>query len=368
MKIYTLYFMLFFLLITVFSVAIPAQEAKVEIRVEKQESVKDGEVIIYSDGDVMLMDGKNAPGEKIQVEEFKGDAVEINGNQIKIKGLQQNSESGVNQVEKPSSETRRMNREKEMSLDETKNLKAMRKAQEKMERKLNEGEKGSSEMSKPAEEYKRAVERPGGANKGAGPGDEGLKRYLDAVVNKNLFLPLGSGPEEKKSSFAVTGLISTNTNSRKEDKAIIEEIGSNKGYYVSEGDKFAGNVEVLEIDNNVVKLDRSGEQMTLKLGEGTGGGRGGWSGGGGGRPSGGQERNRQEVSKKQETASRPSGDNFDPSQIPPFALEILKQRGISIEELQNNPDLREKLRAEFTERFGGGGGESSQGRIRGRNR
>lgn len=350
--------MSFILLLMLFSVTIQAQEGKVEIRVERQEAVKDGEIIIYSDGDVMLMDGENAPGKRIQVESFKGDAVEVNGNQIRVKGFQKDGEPGQDQVEKPSSETRRMNREQGMSPDGMKEFDARRRIQERIDRGNSQDERKAGEMAK-TENAKKEGERPGGANKAAGSNEDGLKRYMDAVVNKNLFLPLGSGAEEKKSSYAVTALMSTNTDSRKlEDKAIIQELGSNKGYYVSEGDSFAGNVKVLAIDDNEVKLNRSGEEMTLKLGEGTGrGDRGGWSGSGGGKPSGDQKGKQQEVAKKQENASRAGGDNFDPSQIPPFALEILKQRGISIEELQNNPELREGLRREFIQRFGEGSGE-----------
>ncbi len=40
-------------------------------------------------------------------------------------------------------------------------------------------------------------------------------------------------------------------------------------------------------------------------------------------------------------------DDFDPDQLPPPILEELKKRGISVEELRNNSDLRKKLKAEF---------------------
>lgn len=42
-------------------------------------------------------------------------------------------------------------------------------------------------------------------------------------------------------------------------------------------------------------------------------------------------------------------DDFDPDQIPPPILEELKKRGISVEELKKNPELRKKLKSEFDE-------------------
>ena len=40
-------------------------------------------------------------------------------------------------------------------------------------------------------------------------------------------------------------------------------------------------------------------------------------------------------------------DDFDPDQLPPPILKELEKRGISVEELKNDPDLRKKLKAEF---------------------
>ena len=166
---------------------------------------------------------------------------------------------------------------------------------------------------------------------------------------KNLFRPLGSGGEQKKSSFALTAVISGS-----EDKAIIEEMGGGRSFYVAEGETFADEIEVVDIGEQVVKLDRSGEEEELRLGEGTSGGRrsgggrssrrGGRTSSAGGRPSGGG-------------SDRDGGRDFDVDEIPPFARRMLEQRGISIKDLKNNPELQKKLRAEFEQRFGGGGGD-----------
>ena len=348
MKVFRLYFIL---LLTLLSINILAQEVIVELRDEKPAG--DGKVIIYSDGDVISVGDKNAPIGKMQVEIYKENSGNEEG-KVRVGSFQQDGEFKERQDKNFSQGEPKINREQKMSSEAMKSPEAIKKTQEKIESNRNESIKTSNETNKPSEEPKRENARPGGRSSSA---DDGIKRYMDAVVNKNLFLPLGSGAEEKKSLFAVTALITTPKSSvESENKAIIQELGSNKGYYVSEGDSFAGNVKVLEIDDNLIKLNRSGEEMTLKLGEGTTG-RGGGARGGGGKAAGSQGGDRAEVSKTPEKASRSDGSDFDASQIPPFAMEILKQRGISIDDLRNNADLREKLRKEFTERFGGGGGQ-----------
>jgi hypothetical protein len=179
------------------------------------------------------------------------------------------------------------------------------------------------------------------------PGDEGLNRYLETVVKKNLFLPLGTGQQEKRSSFALTAVIS-NTSNGPDSKAIIEQRGGGRSYYVSEGDTFADEIEVVDIDAQVVTLDRSGEEEKLRLGEGTQGGPGGGRRGGGRPgPSGGSGPG---AGREQGGGQR----GFDPSRLPePFRRE-LERRGISMDQLQSDPDLQNRLRREMMERFGGG--------------
>jgi len=40
-------------------------------------------------------------------------------------------------------------------------------------------------------------------------------------------------------------------------------------------------------------------------------------------------------------------DDFDPDQLPPFAIKMLEARGISVEELKKDTELRKKLKVEF---------------------
>ncbi len=198
----------------------------------------------------------------------------------------------------------------------------------------------------------------------------GLERYTSIIVKKNLFRNLGSGDEKKKTSYALTAVISDSSGESR-NKAIIEQQGGGASYYVYEGDTFADEMEVIDIEDKLVKLNKSGEEMTLTLGEGSGGsgGGGGHRDGGGGRRGGGDPPkpgggggNRRGGRRGRGGGGR-GGGGFDASKLPPFARKILEDRGISIEELQNNPELQRELRREFRGRFSGGDGVAQPVRI-----
>lgn len=188
------------------------------------------------------------------------------------------------------------------------------------------------------------------------PGGDDLNKYISVIAEKNLFMPLGYVKREEKPNYAVTGIIS-NTSEELKPKAIIEQMGANRSFYVAEGDMVAGDAKVTDIQADQVKLNRSGEDMMLKLGVGTQGG-----GGGGPNPSWGRppSQNQSGDSNSAKRASRSSGGpkgnvsgepNLD--NLPPFVRKMLEEKGISIEELKNNPELRQKLRQEFQQQFGG---------------
>ena len=100
---------------------------------------------------------------------------------------------------------------------------------------------------------------------------ENLKHY-SIIIQKNLFRPLGWGNEEEKPTYALSAVMAviSDTSEREEGRAIIEKLGGNS-YYISEGDTFAGGIEAVDVDEQTVTLDRSGEEIELKLGEGTSG-------------------------------------------------------------------------------------------------
>jgi hypothetical protein len=238
-------------------------------------------------------------------------------------------------------EVRKIMEEEGISLQDLRDPEVRRKLRERVEHmRADQGEKPTGE-----EDSSREDGRENG--KKGGSGEDKFSRYAKSIVEKNLFMALGSGREEKQANYALTAVISG-----PKDKAIIEEKGGGRSYYLFEGDTFGDDVEVVDISENVVKLDRAGNEEELKLGEGTGGGRRGNRG----RPNESDREN-----QRPDRSERPSSpqnrrvdNNFDASQIPPFARRILEERGISIEDLRNDPELRERLRREFEERFRGG--------------
>lgn len=289
-----------------------------------------------SNGDVIFMEhsegNKNfSDAEKVQV--FIGDN---NGSKFIIKS-----------EESEPTKARHKARQKEAGSSNNSEKRALRREM----REKNQNGKVISENTKNADTgSKQEGQMQPGQQKTTG--GKGLQSYIDIIVKKNLFMPLGSGSEAPKPNYALTAVISDTPN-KPQPKAIIEQIGANRGFYVSVGDTFADGAKVIEIDERTAKIERSGEELTLSLGVGTqgGGSRGDFRGQRVEQRQPGSERRAENRQKRSGIAS----NNFDPNNIPPFVRKMLEDRGISIEELQNNPDLREKLRSEFMQRFRGGG-------------
>ncbi len=239
-----------------------------------------------------------------------------------------------------------------------------------LERRKRESE-GQEEFAWPSEDISATEPEPeqqqfGGQREEEqrdAPSGDSREAYISAIVDNNLFRPLGSGNEERKTEYALTAVISQSTEESTK-KAIIVEKGGNKSYYVHEGDTFANEIAVEEIKMDVVTLDREGEPMELRLGEGTsggsrGGGRsGGRRSGGGGGNSGGRPSNMAGGSGG--GGNRSGRGGFDMNRLPANARQMLQEHGISIEQLRNNPELQNRLRGEFMRRFSGGGDGRSQ--------
>jgi hypothetical protein len=340
-----------------------AQETEVEITVEDKDSSEKAVNVINT--------SEEAPSDAGDCEQMETDAdrterrdvdanrQERNARRRQAQRLQQGEGARQSPGEMFPPEVRKIMEEENISPQDLQDPEIRRKLREKVESLRKEQQGDSSAEKAPEQEPQQRQgrrERAQRPRQGGRPADDGLSRYMNVVVKNNLFLPLGSGGEERRSSYALTAVIS-NTSAESNDKAIIEERGGGKSYYVSEGDTFADDIKIEEIDEEVVKLNRSGEKEELRLGEGTGGG--GRRGGGGGRRPGGAPggEGRPGESNSQEGGSNRGGqENFDPDSIPPFARRILEERGISIDELRNNPDLRESLRREFEQRFRSSGG------------
>ena len=194
----------------------------------------------------------------------------------------------------------------------------------------------------------------------------GLRRYTSIIVKKNLFLRLGSGGEKRGPEYALTAVLLSNNPEETENRAIIERKGGGESYYVVEGDTFAGGLEVVDIEDEAVKLDKSGEEITLSLGEGTSGGggggrRGGRSSGGGEEPPSGGGGNESRGGR-----SRRGGGGFDANNLPPRAREWMEEHGISMEEVMNDPEARQRAFRQFRQSMGGGDRMGRMMRGRGR--
>lgn len=334
-----------------------AQEIEVKVIVEdKDSSEKPVDVIVTSEDPSDAGDSIQTETDADRVERRDVDAnrQERNARMRQAQRFQQGEQARQRPGEMFPPEVRKIMEEENISPQDLQDPEVRRKLRERVELMRKESEGDSQQERAPEQEPQGRPERPGRSRQGGRPADEGLNRYMDVVVKNNLFLPLGSGGEERRSSYALTAVIS-DISSESTNKAIIEERGGGKSYYVSEGDTFADDIKVEEIAEEVVKLDRSGDREELRLGEGTSGG--GRRGGGGRRPGGapGGERGSGESNRPEGGPNRGGQGDFDPDNIPPFARRMLEERGISIDELRNNPDLRESLRREFEQRFRGGG-------------
>lgn len=230
------------------------------------------------------------------------------------------------------------------------------------EKKKSVENKQEQSKEQPVSQTSTGPQTPSAQSKGQqpAPNTEGVNRYINVIVNKNLFMPLGWVKKEQKPSYVLTGVVS-NAENINTSKAFIEQAGANKSYYVSPGDT-VGDAKVIEIDEWGAKLERSGEQIALKLGEGTrSGAMGGFRGEGQRQRGGGEQRAGGESRREFRSEGSPPRSGFDPNRLPPFVKQMLEERGISIEELQNNPELQQKLRQEFMQRFQGGGFGGRQG-------
>ncbi len=92
----------------------------------------------------------------------------------------------------------------------------------------------------------------GKPGEGKGKAVVGLERYTSVIVKKNLFRNLGSGGEKKGTSYALTAVISDSSGESK-NKAIIEQQGGGASYYVFEGDTFAGEMKVTDIEDAYIE-------------------------------------------------------------------------------------------------------------------
>jgi len=113
--------------------------------------------------------------------------------------------------------------------------------------------------------------RTEGDMKSEGTQISGMERYR-AIIQNNLFMPLGSGGEAKREEFALIGTMGRS--------AIIQMVGSDKSLYVAEGQSFGNDAKLVRVGGNSVTIIHEGNRKELELASGafisqSGGGKGG---------------------------------------------------------------------------------------------
>ena len=334
------------------------EEESGDVSVEGVET-EDGDVIIEAEEVIYIDNSDSEEDETIDVDQIAPEEREPDQDRQNRRDREGQSEQGDRTRRRQgrmfSPEVRKIMEEEGIKAQDMRDPEVRKRVMEKAQLMRTGSEGDSQPDEEPGEEKQKEFEEPK-----IEPPKKGLELYMGTIAKKNLFLPLGSGNEKRKSSFALTAVVSGS-----KSKAIIEETGGGKSFYVSEGDTFADNIEVVDIEEQLVKLDRSGEEEEIRLGAGTSSGRRGGGGRRGGRNTGGNAGSRSGGGNKKASGVQGGGESFDASQIPPFAQRILKERGISIDELRRNPELRNRLRREFEGRFGGSNRAPQPVRVQG---
>jgi hypothetical protein len=84
----------------------------------------------------------------------------------------------------------------------------------------------------------------------------GEDRYR-AIIQNNLFMPLGSGGEAKREEFALIGTMGRS--------ALIQMVGSDKSSYVAEGQSFGNDAKLVRVGENSVTIFHEGSKKELEL-------------------------------------------------------------------------------------------------------
>jgi len=129
-----------------------------------------------------------------------------------------------------------------------------------------------------------------------------------AIIQNNLFMPLGSGGEVKREEFVLIGTLGKS--------AFIQMGGSGKSFYVAEGQNFGNDAKLVQVGENSVTIIHEGSKKELKLAGGTlvsrgGGARGGRTGqrqGNSGKSSGKMESANRSGKKRGSGTEKQGGD------------------------------------------------------------
>ena len=78
-----------------------------------------------------------------------------------------------------------------------------------------------------------------------------------AIVKNNLFMPLGSSDEVKRKGYVLIGILG--------NSAFIQMEGSDKSFYVAEGQSFGNDAKLVRLGNNSATIIHEGNKKELKL-------------------------------------------------------------------------------------------------------
>jgi hypothetical protein len=87
----------------------------------------------------------------------------------------------------------------------------------------------------------------------------GIERYR-AIIQNNLFMPLGSGGEAKREEFALIGTMGKS--------AIIQMVGSGRSFFVSEEQSFGNDAKLVRVGEDSAIIIHEGNRKELKLASG----------------------------------------------------------------------------------------------------
>ncbi len=141
------------------------------------------------------------------------------------------------------------------------------KSKQKPQRKMQKTKEITSRTGKQAERKSKAK----GNIKSKRTQISGEERYK-AIIQNNLFMPLGTGGEVKRKGFILTGILGRS--------AFIQMEGTDKSFYVMEGQSFGNDAKLVQVRADSVTIVHEGSKKELALVGGTLSSQGGGAKGG----------------------------------------------------------------------------------------
>ena len=160
----------------------------------------------------------------------------------------------------------------------------------------------------------------------------GVERYR-AIIKNNLFMPLGSGDKVKREEFILAGILGSS--------AFIQMEGSDRSFYVAEGQSFGNDVKLVQVGKSSVTIIHEGNKKELELVSGSLASKGSGAKGGRGRQ---RQKNSGKNNKKMETARGSVKERWDEGE---------KERGVSNWARNMSMDELSKARGEIERHIDG---------------